>query len=290
VNEVGMVRKTLRRSITIKGLGLHTGERVEVTLHPAEAREGIVFFVQNRQGVATIPALTTFVANTRRRVILAKDGVSVQTVEHLLAACFGMGITDLLVEVYGNELPIGDGSALIWVEAFRDAGIAELSEPAPVFVVPDLVAVDDGNGAVRVVPAEHFIAHFSFATEHQLVGIQEASFDEKEDDFATEIAPARTFGFWEEVSQLWEQGLAKGGSLDNAIVVFPDRYSLPLRFPNELARHKLLDLMGDLMLLGVRLRGKVIANSSGHTLHHEFCKTLLQVMERVMEEEAKGNG
>jgi len=285
-----MNRKAIQKGVKVDGIGLHSGERVKVFLHPYEGGQGIAFLVHNEQGSALIPALTSFVAETRRRVVLSKESVLVQTVEHLLATCFGMGITDLLVEVYGSELPIGDGSALIWVEAFRDAGIVELDEPAPVFSVPDSVAVGNDNGVVEVVPAERFIAHFSFATEHSLVGIQEAIFDEKENDFATEIAPARTFGFWEEVSQLWEQGLAKGGSLDNAIVVFPDRYSSPLRFPNELARHKLLDLMGDLMLLGVRLRGKVVANSSGHALHHEFCKTLLQVMERVTEEEAKGNG
>lgn len=285
-----MNRKTIRKVVKVEGIGLHSGQRTKVFLNPCEGGQGIVFSVHNEQGNALIPALTPFVAETRRRVVLAKESVSVQTVEHLLATCFGMGITDLLVEVHGSELPIGDGSALIWVEAFKDAGIVELNEPAPVFSVPDPVAVGNGNRVVEVVPAEHFIAHFSFATKHRLVGIQEASFDEKENDFATEIAPARTFGFWEEVSQLWEQGLAKGGSLDNAIVVFPDRYSSPLRFPNELARHKLLDLMGDLMLLGVRLRGKVVANSSGHALHHKFCKTLLQMMERVTEEEAKGNG
>ncbi|MFA0740273.1 MAG: hypothetical protein DFNUSKGM_000375 [Candidatus Fervidibacter sacchari] len=273
-----MNRKTIRKVVKVEGIGLHSGGRAKVFLHPCEGGQGIVFSVHNEQGSALIPALTPFVAETRRRVVLAKESVSVQTVEHLLATCFGMGITDLLVEVHGSELPIGDGSALIWVEAFKDAGIVELDEPAPVFSVPDSVAVGNGNRVVGVVPDERFIAHFSFATEHPLVGIQEASFDEKENDFATEIAPARTFGFWEEVSQLWEQGLAKGGSLDNAIVVFPDRYSSPLRFPNELARHKLLDLMGDLMLLGVRLRGKVVANSSGHALHHKFCKTLLQMM------------
>ncbi|MFZ8853202.1 MAG: UDP-3-O-acyl-N-acetylglucosamine deacetylase, partial [Armatimonadota bacterium] len=118
MEEVSMRRKTLGRSITVNGLGLHTGEQAAVTLHPADAGEGIVFFVRNRQGVAHIPALAPFVTDTRRRVVLAKDGVWVQTVEHLLAACFGMGITDLLVEVDGNELPIGDGSAQLWVDAF----------------------------------------------------------------------------------------------------------------------------------------------------------------------------
>jgi len=279
-------RKTIQKGVKVEGIGLHSGQRTKVFLHPREGGQGIVFSVHNEQGSALVPALTPFVAETRRRVVLAKDGVSVQTVEHLLAACFGIGITDLLVEVYGRELPIGDGSALIWVDAFKEARVTELDKPAPVFSVPDSLAIGNGDKLVKVHPADHFVVQYLFATGHPLAGVQEAVFDEKENDFATEIAPARTFGFWEEVSQLWEQGLARGGSLDNAIVIFPDRYSSPLRFPNELARHKLLDLMGDLMLLGFRLMGKVVANSSGHTLHHEFCKLLL----RVMEEEAKANG
>ncbi len=276
-----MKRKTLRQSICVRGIGLHTGAETTVVLHPAHAGTGILFRVRVGEGSVDIPALTPFVGDTRRRVVLVRDGVTVQTVEHLLAAFFGMGITEAVVEVDGDELPIGDGSAQIWVDAFKTAGIVELDKPAPVFV-PDLTSVGNGDGVVGVEPAPHFSAHYVFVTEHPLVGIQEAVFDAETNDFALEVAPARTFGFYEEVRQLWEQGLAKGGSFDNAIVVFPDRYSSPLRFPDELARHKLLDLMGDLMLLGVRLRGRVRGQSSGHTLHHLLC----QVLWRQVEQEA----
>ena len=269
-----MWRKTLKRSVSVKGVGLHTGERTTVTLHPTDEGNGIIFIVPNGRGAVDIPALTPFVTDTRRRVVLAKDGVSVQTVEHLLAACFGMGVTDLIVEVDGSELPIGDGSAQLWVDAFKEAGIVCLNEPAPLFSPTETVTVQDGNALITIAPNDRFTATVTFVTDHPLVGVQTTTFDEETDDFVTAIAPARTFGFWEEVEALLTQGLAKGGSLENALVVFPDRYSSPLRFPDELARHKLLDLMGDLMLLGRRLTAKVTAKASGHSLHHRLCQTL----------------
>lgn len=263
----------------VEGIGLHTGERSVVWLHPAEAGTGISFRVSNSQGTTTIPALVPFVAETSRRVVLRKDGVSVQTVEHLLATCFGMGLTDLVVEVSGHELPIGDGSALIWVDAFKSAGFADLEKPAK-FFVPETVTVNEGAGSLKVEPDDAFSAHCVFVTDHPLVGTQEAYFDARTGDFSKEIAPARTFGFWEEVETLLKRGLAKGGSFENAVVVFPDRYSSQLRFTNELARHKLLDLMGDLMLLGVRLQAKVYARSSGHALHFRLCQILWQRVEQ----------
>ncbi|GBD00204.1 UDP-3-O-acyl-N-acetylglucosamine deacetylase [bacterium HR17] len=278
-----MQRKTLGRCERVRGTGLHTGERVTATLHPAEAGTGIVLRVR-RQGESVIPALVPFVADTRRRVVLQKDGVAVQTVEHLLAACFGMGVTDLLVEVDGGELPIGDGSAQLWVDAFTAAGIVVLDEPAPVFPPLEAITVHDDAAFVRVEPADAFRARYVFVTAHPLVGVQEATFNADSDDFATAVAPARTFGFIEEVQGLWQQNLAKGGRWDNAVIVFPDRYSVPLRFPNELARHKLLDLMGDLMLLGVQLCAAVTAHASGHRLHYRVCQTLWH----MVAQEAKG--
>lgn len=274
-----MTCKTLRESAKVEGIGLHTGEKSVVWLQPTDAGTGILFRVSNAQGTATIPALVPFVADTKRRVVLQKDGVAVQTVEHLLATCFGMGVTDLLVEVRGLELPIGDGSAQIWVDTFKLAGIAELGEPVRSFA-PQKVAFKDGKVVLVVEPDEAFNARYVFVTDHPLVGVQEAEFDFRTEEFASEIAPARTFGFWEEIQPLREQGLAKGGSLENAIVVFTDRYSSPLRFPNELARHKLLDLMGDLTLLGLRLQAKIFARSSGHTHHFRLCQILWQQVEQ----------
>ncbi|MFA0753534.1 MAG: hypothetical protein IMHGJWDQ_001310 [Candidatus Fervidibacter sp.] len=269
-------RKTLQQKVTVTGNGLHTGEKVTVTLYPAEAEAGICFRVRSGGEWVTIPALVPFVVDTRRRVVLGKDGAAVQTVEHLLATFFGLGITDALVEVCGRELPIGDGSALCWVEAVGEAGTEELTEVAPVFSPAEPVTVQEGRGRIDLMPCDHFVAHTVFVTDHPLVGVQAATYDETRDDFVTEIAPARTFGFWEEVYTLWEQGLAMGGNWDNAIVVFPDRYSVPLRFPNELARHKLLDLLGDLMLLGVRLRAQISVHAGGHALHFRLCQSLWQ--------------
>lgn len=274
-----MTRKTLGESVKVEGIGLHTGEKSVVWLHPADAGEGILFLVSNAQGKASIPALVPFVAETERRVVLQKDGVAIQTVEHLLSTCFGKGLTDLVVEVQGVEIPIGDGSAKIWVDAFEVAGIVDLSKFAPTFT-PQKVTVEEGKAILIVEPSDAFSAHYVFVTDHPLAKTQEARFDLRVNDFVKEIAPARTFGFWEEVQPLWERGLAKGGSLENAVVVFPDRYSSPLRFPNELARHKLLDLMGDLMLLGVRLQAKVYARSSGHTHHFRLCQILWQRIEQ----------
>ncbi|MFN3420405.1 MAG: UDP-3-O-acyl-N-acetylglucosamine deacetylase [Armatimonadota bacterium] len=271
--------KTLSETAKVEGIGLHSGEKSVVWLHPAEVGTGILFRAKNAQGTATIPALVPFVADTKRRVVLKRNGVAVQTVEHLLAACFGMGITDLVVEVHGVELPIGDGSAQIWVEAFETAGIVDLGELASSFV-PQKVTIQHDEAIVIIEADDAFNARYIFVTEHPLVGVQEANFDWRTNDFETEIAPARTFGFWEEVQPLWEQGLAKGGSLENAIVIFSDRYSVPLRFPNELARHKLLDLMGDLMLLGTKLKAKVYARSSGHSLHFQLCQILWQRVEQ----------
>ncbi len=225
-----------------------------------------------------MPALVPFVQDTHRRVVLGCDGVRVQTVEHLLSACFGLGVTDLLVEVDGEELPIGDGSALLWTEAFTEAGICSLSEAAPVLDLDIPISIEQGQARIEVIPWDRFVAHFVLVSDHPLVGVQEANFDQAEDDFLSAIAPARTFGFWEEVRSLWEQGLAKGGSLENAVVIFPNQYSVPLRFPNELARHKLLDLMGDLFLLGRGLKAKVFAVGSGHTLHWRLCQSIWQRM------------
>lgn len=273
-----MKRKTLRQSISVQGVGLHTGTKTTVVLHPAHSGTGIVFRVRVRDRSVDIPALTPFVRDTQRRVVLGKEGVTVQTVEHLLAAFFGMGITDVIVEVEGEELPIGDGSALLWLDAVQQAGITPTDGPVPMLTVTEPITLAVGGARLRVLPCDRFVARYTFVTKHPLVGVQEATFDEATDDFAVQVAPARTFGFWEEVQTLWWQGLAKGGSLDNAVVIFRDRYSTPLRFENELARHKLLDLMGDLALLGARVRAVIDAQASGHTLHHRLCQNLWQLV------------
>ncbi len=246
-----MTSRTLNSEVVVEGVGIHTGAHARVTLRPAPPGAGIVFV---RDGVE-IAARAASVADTSRCTVLAgSGGGTVSTVEHLLSALSGLGVTDARAEVEGPELPIGDGSALPWVEALRSAGLVDGAAPAaaaPALTEPVLVTGKHG-AFVAAYPADRFRATVATVFEdHPLVGTQVARFDAGVDDYARDVAPARTFGFIEEVEALRKAGLALGGSLENAVVVYPDRYSSPLRFEGELARHKLLDLLGDLSLAGL---------------------------------------
>jgi UDP-3-O-[3-hydroxymyristoyl] N-acetylglucosamine deacetylase len=240
-------RKTLQQPITVSGIGIHTGSPSQVTLTPAEFGSGIVF---RSQGV-TLPATTASVVETSRCTVLGKEGVTVSTVEHLLSACAGLGITDLIVEIEGAELPIGDGSSLLWCEAITTAGI-QFGDPISPPPLSQIVTVADiKRGTLMVARPAHslrILVHIAF--EHPLVGAQTVEFAPHEQDYTHEIGNCRTFGFIEEVEALLQAGLAKGGSFENAVVVYPDHYSTPLRHADELARHKVLDVLGDLMLIG----------------------------------------
>jgi UDP-3-O-[3-hydroxymyristoyl] N-acetylglucosamine deacetylase len=199
-------------------------------------------------------------------------------VEHLLSALAGGGITDCLVHVDGPELPIGDGSARVWVDALAQAGVAELdgvAARAPRTLAEPLLLSEKGGAFIAAFPSEALRLTVAIAFDHALVGTQVARFEPaRGDDYGEEIAPARTFGFWEEVEALRAAGRARGGSEDNAVVVYPDRYSAPLRFANEFARHKLLDLLGDLSLIGSPLAADVIAHRPSHRLNTEFARLL----------------
>ena len=238
-------RSTLRHAVTVSGIGIHTGESATVTLHPAETiGAGIVF----RTGTATIPARYEYVVDTGRCTVLGRDGATVSTVEHLLSACAGLGITDMIIDVTGPELPIGDGSSQMWRDALASAGQEASSPFTPLSLTKPVIVTGKGGAFVALYPSDTLRLTVAISFEHPLVSTQIARFDTADDSYASDIAPARTFGFIEEVEALRAAGLAKGGSFDNAIVVYPDHYSVPLHFENELARHKLLDLMGDLLL------------------------------------------
>ena len=228
--------------LKISGVGLHTGADVSATLCAAPAGSGIVF----RAGGVLIPARAANVVDTSRCTVLGAGGVTVSTVEHLLSACAGLGVTDLIVDVDGPELPIGDGSANVWVGVLRACGFA--GQSVSVYALDRPVVVTRKEGAfVAAYPAPRLSLTVAITFDHPLVGTQVARFAAG-DDYDRDIAPARTFGFIHEVEALRAAGLARGGSLDNAVVVYLDRYSTPLRFDDELARHKLLDVMGDLVL------------------------------------------
>ena len=228
--------------LKVSGVGLHTGADVSATLNPAPAGSGIVL----RSGGVTVAARAENVVDTSRCTVLGGGGVTVSTVEHLLSACAGLGVTDLTVDVDGPELPISDGSASVWLDALGACGFA--GQMLSVYALDRPVVVLGKEGAfVAAYPAPRLSLTVAITFDHSLVGTQVARFAGG-DDYARDIAPARTFGFIHEVEALRAAGLARGGSFDNAVVVYPDHYSTPLRFEDELARHKLLDVMGDLLL------------------------------------------
>lgn len=267
---------TVSGSVTVGGVGLHTGAPASVTLHPAPPRSGIIF----RSGSTSIPALAAQVTDTSRCTVLGANGASVSTVEHLLSACAGLGVRDLAIEVSGPELPIGDGSAALWVEALRSAGIEPATEISA-RVLPEPVVLTGKDGQfIAAYPSDALRVTVAISFPHPLVGTQVARFEpSRGDNYADQIAPARTFGFIEEVEALLKAGLARGGSFDNAVVVYPDHYSTPLRFENELARHKLLDVLGDLALAGFpnTLGADIIAVKPSHRLNAAFAARLAEV-------------
>jgi UDP-3-O-[3-hydroxymyristoyl] N-acetylglucosamine deacetylase len=247
---------------TLSGVGIHTGLPCTATLTALPPGSGILF--ETAQG--TIPARAENVVETLRCTVLGSGTARLSTVEHLLSACAGRGITDLKITVDGPELPILDGSAAGWAEVLPQSPLVlrELTEP--------ILVTGRGGAFIACYPAEHLTVTCAIAFEHPLVGTQVARWESS--DYAREIAPARTFGFIEEVQKLLDAGLAKGGSLDNAVIVYPDRYEPALRFDNELARHKLLDLLGDLYLTGFLPKADIIAMKPSHGLNCQLASLL----------------
>lgn len=255
-------QRTINRAQILQGMGLHTGLAVRVRIQGAPPGSGIVFFRSDRPETP-IPATLEAVRDTRRGVTLG-DGVTVATVEHLLSAAAGLGIDNLRVDLEGPELPALDGSAAGFVRALEEAGIAEQEVPARVIELGEVVVV---LGEARAVTrrAEGFRVTYTVDLPPPL-GRQVAS-AEIPSAYRTAIAPARTWGFIEEAPALLRQGLARGAGPENVLVIGPDGYLNPPRFPDEPARHKILDLLGDLALLGGRPRGHVDVTRGGHGLH-----------------------
>ena len=271
-----MNQHTIHRPCHFSGTGLHTGCTVSMHLLPAPAGTGILF-ERTDLGGAEIPALTDYLGATQRSTSLVREGADVHTVEHLLSACAGMGIDNLRVQLDAPEVPILDGSAALYVAAFREAGLEEQDAPRREIVLREPFEFKFGDSLIRFEAADRFSAEVEIDFHSQVIGRQTAAFAEG-DDYAAQIAPCRTFCFLQEVEFLRRNNLIKGGSLDNALVIDEPRGYLndtPLHFPNECARHKLLDLLGDLMLCGARLRARVTACKPGHSVNAAALRTLL---------------
>jgi UDP-3-O-acyl N-acetylglucosamine deacetylase len=271
-------QKTLKGEATLKGVGLHTGNRSQITFRPAPADSGLRFFRTDLPGTPMIPARLEFVVTTVRGTNLGLGEAAVHTVEHVLSACTGVGLDNADILVSANEPPILDGSALPFAEALRKTGLTELPAPRRSQLIPGEVTYADGAARYSAVPAEGFSIKATLIHDHPLMPEMTLTLRLDEETFLRELAPARTFCFEHEVAFLRSQGLAQGGSLDNAIVIGRDKFhtgSEGLRFPDEFVRHKMLDLIGDLTLIGRPLfRMRIEAQCLGHAHNVEFARRL----------------
>lgn len=264
---------TLAEEVTFQGVGLHSGERCAIRCLPAPPDTGILFRVAQDGTVVQFRASHRYVLSTHRCTTLGVDGVELYTVEHLLAAVRGMGIHNLIIEVEGREIPIADGSALIFAELFKEVGFEEQRVPIDFKEIEKPLSVSSGPMRIDLLPAPLFRISYTFVTDHPVIKIQSQEFTIDRDIFLKEIAPARTFGFVEEIESLKEKGLIQGGSLDHALLIGRDRIIGDMRLPKELARHKILDIIGDLALT-LPLKGHIVALRSGHTLSIELVRRL----------------
>ena len=272
---------TLRSAAYAKGVGLHSGMTTKIRLLPAPIDFGRVFVRVDRDPPISIPAEVRWLTDTTLATTLGRDGVVVGTVEHLLAALVGLGIDNVRIELDGSEVPILDGSARLWVERFQEAGIVSQPAVRRILVVTRTVEITDGDRRARLEPCSSFCLSSTIDFDHPLVRRQALELEVSEDAFIQQVAPARTFGFAHDIETMQRAGHAKGGSLDNALVIddFSIRNSGGLRFADEPVRHKLLDAMGDLSLLGAPLLGRYSGFKSGHTLNTRLMKLFLQTSE-----------
>ncbi len=298
-------QKTIKTEISLSGVGLHTGKIVKMTFKPAPINNGFSFVRTDLEGQPIIEADANYVVNTQRGTNLEKLGVKIQTPEHVLAAFVGCDLDNVIVELDASELPIMDGSSIHFVEAIEKAGIHEQDAARKYYVVRENISfTDEETGSeILVMPCDDYQVTTMVDFGTKVLGTQNATL-KNISDFKSEIANARTFSFLHELETLLDNGLIKGGDLNNAIVYVDKEISektmnnlkiafgkdkisvkengildnLTLHYPNEAARHKLLDVIGDLSLIGIRIKGKVIANKPGHFVNTQFAKKLSKLI------------
>ena len=298
-------QKTIKTEISLTGVGLHTGKEVKMTFKPAPINNGFTFVRVDLEGSPVVEADANYVVNTQRGTNLEKLGVKIQTPEHVLAALTGCDLDNVIIELNASELPIMDGSAKYFVEALEKAGIEEQSAKRNVYVIKEVISfTDEATGSeILIMPSDHYsvTAMVDFGTK--ILGTQNATM-KGISEFKEEISESRTFSFLHELESLLENGLIKGGDLNNAIVYVDKEISattmenlkvafgketinvkpngildnLTLHYPNEAARHKLLDVVGDLALIGTKIQGKVIANKPGHFVNTQFAKKMAKII------------
>ena len=303
--ETMVKQKTIKTEISLTGVGLHTGKEVKMTFKPAPVNNGFTFVRVDLEGQPVVEADANYVVNTQRGTNLEKLGVKIQTPEHVLAALVGCDLDNVIIELNASELPIMDGSSKYFVEALEKAGIEEQNAKRNVYVVKEVISfTDEASGSeILIMPSDHYCVTTMVDFGTKILGTQNANM-KSISDFKTEISESRTFSFLHELEALLDNGLIKGGDLNNAIVYVDKEISastmenlkvafgkddinvkpngildnLTLHYPNEAARHKLLDVVGDLALIGTKIQGKVIANKPGHFVNTQFAKKMAKII------------
>jgi len=274
-------RKTITTTVGIEGVGLHSGIYTRLELHPASAGEGVVFVRTDLAGLR-IPAIQSSTTALDHATTVGRDDVSIGTVEHLLAAVFASGLTDLEIRIDGPEIPIIDGSSLPFMHLIEAAGIRTLDERVDVLRIRKPITIEENGKRISISPAATLTIKYRIDFPHPSIGRQSLSIDVDVESFTRKIAPARTFGFLRDVEKLRAAGLARGGSVENCIVLDDNGVSNgALRFRDEFVRHKTLDLIGDLALIGRPLVGEIQVYKGGHALHARLVAEIIRQADAI---------
>ena len=275
-----ILQRTITNSVSTTGVGLHTGEKVTLKLHPADEDQGIIFTRSDQETPIQIQASPFIITETKLCTTIGTEQFKISTVEHIMSALSASGIDNIIIDVNGSEIPIMDGSSIAFIHLIKSAIIKEQKKPKKFVVINQLIEVADGDKLAKFEPYKGFIIDFMIDFPHPAFndGDSHVSIDFFKDSYINDISRARTFGFMQEVEYLRTNGLARGGSLDNAIVL--DEYRIlnedGLRYSDEFVRHKILDAVGDLYMLGSPIIGKFTAYKSGHELNNKLLRALVE--------------
>ena len=280
-------QRTIGHEVQFTGIGVHTGNRTSISFKPAPENHGVKFHVRDGDREDVIDALIENVIGVQRGTTLGKNGVRVQTVEHVMATLMAFNIDNLLVEVTSRETPVGDGSSMPFVEMIQEAGIVEQNCERPILKITEPIFLSENGISLIALPSDTLKISCTISYGKPGLDTQYVQVVVDEESFVREVAPSRTYCFYNEVEHLMEAGLIKGGSLDNAVVIKDEAILSKegLRYPNEMVRHKVLDIMGDLYLLGMPLVGHIIAIKSGHENNIKLAKLLRKRMEQTQTRE-----
>jgi UDP-3-O-[3-hydroxymyristoyl] N-acetylglucosamine deacetylase len=272
-----MFQRTIKRPVSCTGIGLHSGKKVNLNIRPADPDTGVMFKRTDIPGAPLIPGDVFHVVDTSMCTTVGKDGVTASTVEHLLSALFGLGVDNVIVELDSPEVPIMDGSAAPFVFLIRHTGLTSQDRPRQFYVAKREMGLIEDDKSLIVEPGEGLSVTYSIEFDHPLIRRQDFTFDLSERNYDKDVSRARTFGFLSELKWLHEHNLALGGSLDNAVVV--DEFRVlnddGLRFPDEFVRHKVLDFIGDMALIGRPVLGHFKAHKAGHGLNNRMFRAFL---------------